>query len=137
MQVIQYNGTAMQFSAVTNVSGKVTGSKLCFTTKGAKSLKEEFKRQGLTNKQASKKANEVLRGETTEAWAKFEATISVARSGGFMPMEVKLNKAGTKLTPVLELDPEFGAKQEAEKLQKELAQARAELAAARKQLGLE
>jgi hypothetical protein len=86
-----------------NANGAVMGRRISFQGEfPAGDVRKALKERGLKGKALTKEVDKVLRGDSTLPWAMFEATVSAARSKGFVPVVSDLNKAGTRLTAKLE-----------------------------------
>lgn len=102
MQIV--NRTELMQGSVERKSaaGNVLGRTLSFISKHTGGdVRKALKETGLKGKALDRKVNEVLRGESPMAWAVYDAEMSVARSLGFTPERMSMNKKGNVLTPRL------------------------------------
>lgn len=91
-------GAVTKFSKTT---GKAAGSRISFMQEyPAGDIKKALREANpnLKGKLLTAEVDKVLRGDAAMPWVLLEATVSAARSNGFVPLVGDVNKAGDKLT---------------------------------------
>lgn len=63
-------------------------------TMTATEVKGQLRAEGLKGRELTRRVNEVLTGKKDIAWAKYEASVSILRSNGFIPDYVDARKTG-------------------------------------------